>query len=211
MMTCAPVFDDGFSSTGFMSVCGAMPAARACKAWARPISAPSAVTALFKAIFCGLNGATETPRRFNSRHRAATTVLLPASEVVPCTIRVENSEGVLMVFMVLMVRLVLPDSCGAGGPVRLFRTGQPCHLSCAGRRGSANRHSDETDYCCARPSSMERRATWPVRLRCADRFFRWCQKWLPDLPAVRLLVSRRAPPLSSSRRYFAHRTRAWRR
>src|SRR5471030_2028836 len=117
MMTCAPVFDDGFSSTGFMSVCGAMPAASACKAWARPISPPSAVTALFRAMFCGLNGATEMPRRFSSRHRAATTVLLPAYEVVPCTIRVENNDGLLM------VRFVPLDWCDANGPVRLFRTG----------------------------------------------------------------------------------------
>ena len=34
----------------------------ACSAWARPISPPSAVTALFSAMFCGLNGATRTPR-----------------------------------------------------------------------------------------------------------------------------------------------------
>jgi hypothetical protein len=79
---------DGLSSTGFMSVCGSMPAAMACSAWARPISPPSRVTALFRAMFCGLNGATFTPRCINSRHSAATTVVLPASDVVPCTIRV---------------------------------------------------------------------------------------------------------------------------
>jgi len=71
-----------------MSVCGATPAAIACSAWARPISPPSAVTALLSAMFCGLNGATRTPSRLSSRHSAATTVLLPASDVVPCTIRV---------------------------------------------------------------------------------------------------------------------------
>ena len=87
-MTWAPMSLDGLSSTGFMSVCGSMPAAIACSAWARPISPPSRVTALLRAMFCGLNGATRTPRRFNKRHSAATTVLLPASEVVPCTIRV---------------------------------------------------------------------------------------------------------------------------
>jgi hypothetical protein len=38
-------------------------------------------------MFCGLNGATRTPRRFKTRHIAATSVDLPASEVVPCTIR----------------------------------------------------------------------------------------------------------------------------
>jgi hypothetical protein len=64
------------------------PAARACNACARPISPPSDVTALFKAMFCGLNGTTRTPARASSRHSAATTVDLPASEVVPCTINV---------------------------------------------------------------------------------------------------------------------------
>src|SRR6185437_4103985 len=39
-------------------------------------------------MFCGLNGATRTPRRRSTRQRPATSVLLPASEVVPCTIRV---------------------------------------------------------------------------------------------------------------------------
>ena len=57
-------------------------------AWALPISPPSALTALFKAIFCGLNGATRAPARRAKRHRPATKVLLPASEVVPCTIKV---------------------------------------------------------------------------------------------------------------------------
>ncbi|MNF78787.1 hypothetical protein D3C84_609830 [compost metagenome] len=78
----------GLSSTGFMSVCGASPAAWACTAWARPISPPSAVTALLSAMFCGLNGTTPTPWRLSQRHSAVTRVLLPASEVVPCTIKV---------------------------------------------------------------------------------------------------------------------------
>src|SRR3990172_7784956 len=86
MMICAPMSELGLSSTGFMSVCGGTPAACACSACARPISPPSAVTALFNAMFCGLNGATRTPRRRSTRHRPATSVLLPASEVVPCTI-----------------------------------------------------------------------------------------------------------------------------
>ena len=51
MMTCAPVSELGLSNTGFMSLCGAMPAACACKAWARPISPPSLVTALLSAMF----------------------------------------------------------------------------------------------------------------------------------------------------------------
>src|SRR3989338_3864509 len=85
MMTCAPVSLFGLSSTGFMSVCGARRAACACTACARPISPPSPVTALFSAMFCGLNGATFTSCRTSQRHKAATSVLLPASEVVPCT------------------------------------------------------------------------------------------------------------------------------
>ena len=88
MMTCATVSLLGFSSTGFMSLWGGRRAAWACTAWARPISPPSIATAELSAMFCGLNGATRTPRRTSTRHRAATSVLLPASEVVPCTISV---------------------------------------------------------------------------------------------------------------------------
>jgi len=83
MMTCAPRSLLGLSSTGLKSVCGAMPAACACKACARPISPPSAVTALLSAMFCGLKGATRTPSRWSKRHRPATKVLLPASDDVP--------------------------------------------------------------------------------------------------------------------------------
>src|SRR6185437_8953857 len=97
MMTCAPVSDEGLSNTGFMSLCGATPAAMACKACARPISPPSIVTALFKAMFCGLNGATRTPSRLSRRHSAATTVLFPASEVVPCTI--STGKGKRFIFV----------------------------------------------------------------------------------------------------------------
>ena len=88
MITWAPVSLLGLSNTGFMSVWGASRHACACTAWARPISPPSAVTALLSAMFCGLNGTTATPWRNNQRHSAVTRVLLPASEVVPCTIRV---------------------------------------------------------------------------------------------------------------------------
>ncbi len=66
-----------------MSLWGSTPAASACSAVERPISPPSTVTALLSAMFCGLNGATDTPRRASTRHSPATTVLLPASEVVP--------------------------------------------------------------------------------------------------------------------------------
>ena len=53
----------GFSSTGFMWTVGGTPAARACSAWARPISPPSAVTAALLDMFCGLNGRTLRPCR----------------------------------------------------------------------------------------------------------------------------------------------------
>src|SRR5574343_1120453 len=90
MITCAFLSVVGLSSTGLKSVCGARPQASACKAWSRPISPPSTVTAELSAMFCGLNGATWTPRRFRMRHSAATKVDLPASDVVPWTIRAEQ-------------------------------------------------------------------------------------------------------------------------
>src|SRR5690348_14223225 len=65
---------------------GATRAARACSAWARPISPPSAVTAALLDMFCGLNGCTRNPRLANARARPATTSDLPTSEPVPCTI-----------------------------------------------------------------------------------------------------------------------------
>ncbi len=83
MMTCAFLSVVGFNSTGLKSVCGGSPQASACSACARPISPPSTVTAELSAMFCGLNGATFIPRRFRMRHSAATSVDLPASEVVP--------------------------------------------------------------------------------------------------------------------------------
>jgi len=70
-----------------MAVSGSTPAATAWIHWARPISAPSVVTTEFSDMFCPLKGATDTPARARSRHRPATTVDLPASEVVPHTIR----------------------------------------------------------------------------------------------------------------------------
>ena len=48
-------------STGFMAASGSTPAAAACSAWARPISAPLAVTAELLAMFWALKGATRTP------------------------------------------------------------------------------------------------------------------------------------------------------
>src|SRR5438270_13225388 len=68
-----------------MSAVGSMPAAAACMTWARPISAPSAVTKEFSDMFCALNGATLTPCRASQRHSPATSTLLPASDPVPAT------------------------------------------------------------------------------------------------------------------------------
>src|SRR5574343_1137985 len=90
MMTWARLSVVGLSSTGLKSVWGGRPQASACSAWARPISPPSTVTAELSAMFCGLKGATRTPRRLRMRHRAATSVDLPASEVVPWTMRAEH-------------------------------------------------------------------------------------------------------------------------
>src|ERR1700720_64443 len=72
---------------GLNRMLGASPAARACMAWARPISPPSVVTAELLDMFCALNGATRMPLRANSRHSPATTIDFPASDVVPATSR----------------------------------------------------------------------------------------------------------------------------
>src|SRR3984885_7960642 len=60
--------------------------ARACSAWARPISPPSAVTAALLDMFCGLNGRTLIPRLLSARHRPATINDFPTSEPVPWNI-----------------------------------------------------------------------------------------------------------------------------
>src|SRR4051794_18110485 len=83
---CAAPSDCGFSSTGFMSLTGTVPQARACKACARPISPPSSVTAALFDMFCGLNGRTLRPRRVKARPSPATSSDLPTSEPVPCSI-----------------------------------------------------------------------------------------------------------------------------
>src|SRR6201996_7180160 len=75
----------GLSRIGLNRTLGAKPAARACIAWARPISPPSTVTAELFDMFCALNGATRIPLRANSRQSPATTTDFPASEVVPAT------------------------------------------------------------------------------------------------------------------------------
>ena len=66
-----------------MSTEGSRPAARAWSAWARPISPPSTATAALLDMFCGLNGATDRPRRANARASPATTRDLPTSEPAP--------------------------------------------------------------------------------------------------------------------------------
>src|SRR5215813_6152934 len=81
--TCAPTSLCGFSRTGFMCTDGVTPQARACSAWARPISPPSTVTAALFDMFCGLKGSTRTPRRVAARARPATMSDLPTSEPAP--------------------------------------------------------------------------------------------------------------------------------
>ena len=63
-----------------------MRAARAWRAWARPISPPSGVTAALLDMFCGLNGRTRRPRSAKARARPATIRDLPTSEPVPWNI-----------------------------------------------------------------------------------------------------------------------------
>jgi hypothetical protein len=92
-MTCEPLSVSGFSSTGFMCTLGVILAARACTAWARPISPPSTATAALFDMFCGLNGATFIPRRTSARASPATNVDLPAWEPVAWII----SAGVAVV------------------------------------------------------------------------------------------------------------------
>ena len=91
----------GLSNTGFMRACGVRRAASACKYCARPISAPSGVTAALLLMFCALKGATRTPRFARWRHRAVTTNDLPASLEQP------------MIMMGLVTRFSL---CQALGP-----------------------------------------------------------------------------------------------
>src|SRR6516164_4388596 len=94
-MICAPMSVSGFSSTGFMSVCGSTPAACACSAWARPISPPSTVTAALLDMFCGLKGSTRRPRRVAARASPATISDLPTSEPAPWIMRARGMAGSL--------------------------------------------------------------------------------------------------------------------
>src|SRR5262249_60718376 len=62
------------------------PAWSASPAWsARPAWSASTATAELLDMFCALNGATRTPRRYSHRQIPAVSTLLPASEVVPAT------------------------------------------------------------------------------------------------------------------------------
>jgi hypothetical protein len=69
-----------------MCTLAATRAARACSAWARPISPPSAVTAALFDMFCGLNGRTLIPRSVKARASPATISDLPTSDPVPWNI-----------------------------------------------------------------------------------------------------------------------------
>ena len=62
-----------------------MPAASAWRAWARPISRPSGVTAELRLMFWDLKGATRTPCCRKMRQSAVVMRLLPTWEPVPRT------------------------------------------------------------------------------------------------------------------------------
>ena len=79
----APTSLWGFKRTGFMWTVGATPQALACKAWALPISPPSAVTMALFDMFCGLKGRTVRPRRVRARAMPAVSSDLPTLEPVP--------------------------------------------------------------------------------------------------------------------------------
>src|SRR5580693_5257416 len=83
--SCEVISLPGLSRIGLNRTLGARPAARACIAWARPISPPSMVTAELFDMFCALNGATRIPLRASNRQSPATTTDFPASELVPAT------------------------------------------------------------------------------------------------------------------------------
>src|SRR3984893_2585298 len=66
-----------------MCTVGAVRAARACSAWARPISPPSSVTAALLDMFCGLNRRPLRPRYAEARAKPARMRDFPTSEPVP--------------------------------------------------------------------------------------------------------------------------------
>src|SRR6185312_5465459 len=68
----------GLSSTGFICTEGFAKQARACSAWARPISPPSSVTAALFDMFCGLNGragALDAPLDHDAARRRVDAVI----------------------------------------------------------------------------------------------------------------------------------------
>ena len=124
----------GLSRTGFMATSGSAPAATAWSHWARPISPPSPVTMALSDMFWPLKGATATPCRARTRQSPATTVLLPASEVVPQTINAPFTAAVL----------------SAIGPIDPKRhlTGHPSAHKCVHTFGrSSGRRTEPTGRC----------------------------------------------------------------
>ena len=98
----------GLSSTGFIAASAGTPAAAACIAWARPISAPSGATIELFDMFCALNGATRTPCRASQRQIPAVMTDLPASDVVPAT----SSEPLVVGTVPLPSQAVGGDAIG---------------------------------------------------------------------------------------------------
>src|SRR5438034_6422625 len=98
-----------------MSTLGATRAARACSAWARPISPPSLVTAALFDMFCGLNGRTRSPRRVKTRASPATISDLPTSEPVPWIMMARAVTRILASELDALLRL------HAGGEVMLHQ------------------------------------------------------------------------------------------
>src|SRR5205823_11395865 len=84
---------EGLISTGFIAASAGTPAAAACSACPRPISAPPGVTAELSAMFWALNGATRAPRRASQRQIPAVSSVLPASDDVPATSRAPRARG----------------------------------------------------------------------------------------------------------------------
>ena len=98
-ITCEPLSVVGLSRIGFMQTSGSRPEASACITCARPISSPSFVINEFNAMFCDLNGATRQPSCLKILQSPATTRLLPAFDIVPCTI-ITFAEDFLLVFLI---------------------------------------------------------------------------------------------------------------
>src|SRR5260370_328836 len=102
-----------------MSTDGATSAARACSAWARPISPPSSVTAALFDMFCGLKGRTERTGLASQRHHLIKRQIIVAQRDVEL---VEHDEA-----QGRIVQQALRDSPGtlAGGDVARLVLGFP--------------------------------------------------------------------------------------